>query len=220
MGPETPSSFGARFYALLLYLYPASFRREYGDSMLQLFNDQRRSARGAGAHAMLWCKTFRDLVLSVPAAHSNDASPKRSTGAAFVWTVVVILGVLFLINGLILPSMISRTPSGDAVAAVVEAPGVAPSGEYRSIAQVTAGVVSTLLALGAFLLAARQRSPLTGAATFVAGAALTFMTLATLPWLWQPLDRYPPAIAWALAIWPLAAIAWVALRVGRWQQRH
>jgi hypothetical protein len=236
VGPETQSSFGARLYALLLYLYPASFRREYGDSMLQLFNDQRRSARGAGAYAMLWWKTLRDLVLSVPAAHSNDASPKRSKGAAFVWTVVVVLGALFLVNELILPSMISRmtctaddlkfsctiplgTSRGWAAAIVVPAPGVAPSGEYRAIAQVAAGAFSTLLAFGAFLLALRLRSLLTGAATFVAGAALTFMALAMNPWLWGPLDRYPAAITWALLVWPLAALAWLAVTIIARQQR-
>jgi hypothetical protein len=188
MSSKVPDSFGARLYALLLYLYPTSFRREYGESMLQLFNDQSRAVQGAGGYAMLWLKMLRDLVLSVPAAHSNTVSPKPSRGAAFVWTVVVILGLVFLVNGMILPSMISRMPN-DAVTAVVEAPGVAPTGEYRAIAQVTAGVVSTLLAFGAFLLAVRQRSMLTGAATFVAGWALTFGALATLPWIWLPLDR-------------------------------
>jgi hypothetical protein len=132
MASDRPVSFGARLYALLLYLYPPSFRREYGESMLQLFNDQRRSVRGAGGYAMLWWKTLRDLVLSLPAAHSNDASRRPSRGAAFVWTVLVILGLVFLVNGLILPSMISRMPSGDAaVAAVVEAPGVAPRCQQR-----------------------------------------------------------------------------------------
>jgi hypothetical protein len=75
-----------------------------------------------------------------------------------------------------------------------------------------------LLACGAFLLAVHQRTLLTGAATFVAGAALTLIALAMLPWLWLPLDRYPPAIAWALGIWPLTAIAWAARLIVRWHQ--
>jgi hypothetical protein len=41
MGPLTMAanasgSFGSRLYALLLYLYPSSFRRAYGESTVQL----------------------------------------------------------------------------------------------------------------------------------------------------------------------------------------
>ena len=166
---------------------------------------------------MLWLKTLRDLLLSVPAAHSNEPRP-ASTGARFVWTLLVILALVFLLNSLILPSMISRMPS-DGVAAVVETPGVGPTGEYRAVAQVVVVVVSTLLVVGAFLFAVRQRSMATGAAGFVAGAALTFIALAMNPWLWLPRDQYPVAIAWALGIWPLAAVVWAVLRVvGRRKQ--
>jgi hypothetical protein len=167
---------------------------------------------------MLWLKTLRDLLLSVPAAHSHGSGPS-SAGGRVLWTIVVIMGLVFLLNAMVLPNMISRMPSSDApAAAVIEGAGVAPSGEYRAVAQVTAGAVSTLLAFGALLFALR-RSVATGAAAFVVGAALTFMVLATLPWLWLPLDRYPVAIAWALGIWPLAAIAWLALLIVRRQQR-
>jgi hypothetical protein len=188
--------------------------------MVQLFNDQRRLVRGPGGYAMLWLKTLRDLVLSVPAAHTSERSGGPSKGAAFVWTLLAILGVLFLLNAMVLPSMIMRTPGGDGVAAAdVEAYGVAPTGEYRVIAQVVASGVATLLAFGAFLFAIRHHSLLTGAATFVAGATLTCMALAMSPWLWLPLDRYPAAIAWALAVWPLAAIAWAVSSIVRRRQR-
>jgi hypothetical protein len=195
---------------LLLYLYPTSFRREYGESMQQLFDDQRRAANGAGGYAMLWLKTLRDLLLSVPAAHS-DQPRTASTGVRFVWTLIVILGLVFLLNAVVLPSMISRLPS-DGVAAAVQTPNVGPAGEFRALAQVAAGVVSTMLVVGAFLFAIRQRSAVNGAAAFVAGAALTFVALALNPWLWVPLDRYPVAIAWALGIWPVAAVVWAVLR--------
>ena len=211
MSSRTTRSIGARCYALLLYLYPTSFRREYGESMLQLFNDQHRAVNGAGGHAMLWLKTLRDLLLSVPAAHSSHPRP-ASGGARFVWTFLVILGLVFLLNGLILPQMISRMPS-DGAAAVAEVSGAGPSGEYRAVAQLVVGLISTLLVLGAFLFAVRQRSSATGAAVFVAGGALTFMALAVNPWLWLPLDRYPVGIVWALGIWPLAAVVWAVLRV-------
>jgi hypothetical protein len=211
MSSKPPRSIGARFYGLLLYLYPTSFRREYGEAMRQLFDDQRRAANGAGGHAMLWLKTLRDLLLSVPAAHS-DHRRTASTGVRFVWTLLVILGLVFLLNAVVLPSMISKSPS-DGVAAAVERRVAGPAGEFREVAQVGAGVVSTMLVIGAFLFAIRQRRAVNGAAAFVAGAALIFVSLAMSPWLWLPLDRYPVAIAWALGIWPVAAVVWAVLRV-------
>lgn len=212
MRTEPPGSFSARLYGLLLYLYPPSFRREYGEAMLQLFNDQHRAARGAGGYATLWLKTLRDVVRSVPAAHSSrrDGAARYSKGAVFVWTIVAILGFAFLLNALVLPAWISRTPSADE-AAVVASSALGPTGEYRTLARVAVAFVSTLLAAAAFLFALRQRRVLNGAAAFVAGAGLTFFALAVNPWIWLPLDEYPVAIGWALGIWPFAALGWIAL---------
>lgn len=204
---------GSKLYALLLYLYPLAFRREYGDEMLQLFNDQRRAVRGAGGYAMLWLKTLRDLVLSVPAAHASDrggAARSSKRGAVLLWTIVAILGVVFLVNAVVLPNSISRAPSADEVT-LVATPELGPSGEFRTVARVVAAIVSALLALGALLFALRQPRILSGAPVFVVGAALTFGALAMNPWIWLPLDRYPVAIASALGIWPLAAAAWLML---------
>jgi len=214
MTSRARGSFGARLYALLLYLYPSRFRREYGEAMQQLFNDQRRAVRGAGGYAMLWLKTLRDLVLSVPAAHSNATSSK---GAVVLWIVVAVLAVVFVVNGVVLPSYLSRVPS-DAAAAVAATSADGPTGEFRTVAQVAAGLVSTLLAFGAFLFAVRQRRVANGMAAFVVGAALTFMALAMNPWLWLPLDRYPAGIMWALGVWPLAAVAYVAATIASRRQ--
>jgi hypothetical protein len=213
MGLKDAKSFGARLYALLLYLYPASFRREYGESMLQLFNDQCRSISGPGGYAVLWVKTLRDLLLSVPAAHSNGPRP-ASNGARLLWTVLAVLGLVFVVNAVILPSWISRMPSD--VPTIVQATEAAMPGPYRTVALVAVAIVSTLLALGALVFALRQPNLSTGAVAFVVGAGLTCMGLAINPWLWTPLDRYPVSIAWAVGIWPLAAIAWAVLAlIGR-----
>ena len=160
---------------------------------------------------MLWLKTLRDLLHSVPAAHA-DGPRSPSTGGRVMWSVVVILALVFLVNAVILPSMISRVPGGG-VAEVAPAVEVAAPGPYRAVAQVAAATISTLLAFGALLFALRQRSVLNGAAAFIAGAALTFVGLAMNPWLWAPMNSYPVSIAWALGIWPLAAISWIALRI-------
>lgn len=56
-------------YQRLLRLYPASFRREYGPDMVQVFSDclydeVRRRRRAASAR--VWLHTLRDLAVSVP----------------------------------------------------------------------------------------------------------------------------------------------------------
>jgi hypothetical protein len=205
----------SKLYALLLYLYPPPFRREYGEAMLQLFNDQRRDVRGAGGHVMLWLKTLRDLVFSVPAAHASargGASPSPKT-VVMLWTIVAVLGVVFLLSAVVLPNSISKVPDAGE-AALVASPGLGPPGEYRTVAQVAAALVSTLFAIGALRFALRQRRMLSGAPVFVVGAALTFNALAINPWIWLP-EQYPVAIAWALGIWPVAATAWIVLTVSR-----
>jgi hypothetical protein len=130
----------------------------------------------------------------------------------------VILAFAFLLNAVVLPSWIGRLPSAE-VAAVAVTPVGGPTSEYLPAAQLVAAVVSTLLALGVFLFALRQRNVVTGLASFVAGAGLTFVALAMNPWLWLPLDRYPVAVAWAVGIWPLAAVGWLGLWIARRQAR-
>jgi apolipoprotein N-acyltransferase len=61
--------------------------------------------------------------------------------------------------------------------------------------------------------AQRRRNVLDGVAAFIGGAAITFVALAMNPWIWLPLTQYPVAVVWALGIWPLSVIAWIALRV-------
>ena len=198
----------SKLYTLLLYLYPATFRREYGEPMLQLFDDQRRAARGVGGYAMLWFKTLRDLLLSVPEAHAN--APRSSKPAVLLW-IVAILGLLFVLNAVVLPSMIGRVPASGEVAPVV-VDGAGPSGEYRVVAQVGVALLSTVLAFGVLKFAQRRRNVLNGVAAFIAGAAITFVALAMNPWIWLPFAQFPVGVAWALGVWPLSLVAWIALR--------
>ncbi len=112
--------------------------------------------------------------------------------------------------------VISFEKNEAAIGRVVEAlvdEAVTDDGEYVAVARGAAALISTLLALGAFVFALRRRSMANGAAVFIAGGALTFIALAMNPWLWVPLDEYPVAITWALGIWALAAIAWAVLTV-------
>ena len=211
---------GSRLYALLLHLYPRAFRREYGESMLQLFDDQRRAARGAGGNAMLWLKTLRDLVLSVPAAHSNErqADGQRRTsavGALFVWGLIAVLACAFLAFAVVIPSTVGYLPDEAASIASAEQAAAGDPRPYRTLVIGGIALVATLLAGAAFLFSLAQRSVLNGAATFVAGALLSIVTLASNPWIW--IRQGEPSIVglWILAVWPLAAIAWGALTIAR-----
>lgn len=57
-------------YRWLLYLYPADFRREYGDLMLCVFEDTCHDRTGWVA---LWGNTVRDLIQSVYHEYRNKA---------------------------------------------------------------------------------------------------------------------------------------------------
>ena len=61
-----------KIYNLLLYTYPARFRREYGTEMAQVFRDDMRatlSNSGKAAFLGLWLITFFDLIKTALAEH-------------------------------------------------------------------------------------------------------------------------------------------------------
>ena len=58
-----------RTYGLLLRLYPASFRREYGEEMRAIFARRRRDASGPLARAGLWIDTIADVLWNAVLVH-------------------------------------------------------------------------------------------------------------------------------------------------------
>jgi hypothetical protein len=67
-----PLALSGRIYNLLLYAYPASFRREYGRPMAQLFRDEARDTlQGSGTAGLigLWFLTLFDLLKTAIAEH-------------------------------------------------------------------------------------------------------------------------------------------------------
>jgi len=61
-----------RVYRALLRLYPADFRRRFGEETVQLFSDQLRdaSARGPlGGIAITWLRTLGDLAITAVSEH-------------------------------------------------------------------------------------------------------------------------------------------------------
>ncbi len=64
-----------RIYGLLLYLYPRSFRQEYGMPMAQLFRDKHRESLHTGRLPVLinlWLFTLFDLLKTALVEHLSD----------------------------------------------------------------------------------------------------------------------------------------------------
>ena len=55
-------------YRLLLRLYPASFRHEYGDQMCRIFAERRRRAT-TGERVQLWIEVLYDAIATAPRVH-------------------------------------------------------------------------------------------------------------------------------------------------------
>lgn len=89
-----------RLYRAMLWLYPASFRREYGAELRATFAAGRRARSGAVAVAAFWLAAIADVVTNAAAAHADmlwqdvrhvGRLVRRSPG--FVVTMLAIVGL-------------------------------------------------------------------------------------------------------------------------------
>jgi len=87
-------------YRFLLAAYPAKFRQEYGEEMLQLFRDcALRAVRQNGPEGMvrLWAVTFFDLIQSLFKEHlQKETNVSKSTFIRISGWALVLAGVSFL----------------------------------------------------------------------------------------------------------------------------
>ena len=58
-----------RLYKVLLHLYPASFRTEYGSELVRIYSERRRRTRNPVSILWLWLTEFIDLLFN--AAHTH-----------------------------------------------------------------------------------------------------------------------------------------------------
>ncbi len=61
-----------RFYRVLLKLFPARFREEYGTLLEQQFDREYRELRRPLDHLWLWLRALHDLAVSIPREFSNE----------------------------------------------------------------------------------------------------------------------------------------------------
>jgi putative ABC transport system permease protein len=90
-----------RLYRLLLYLYPASFRADYGEEMAAIFRVRLRAATGLMRLA-LWFAVVQEIIMNAPAAHWDILKQdlrytartlNRARGFALTAILVTALGV-------------------------------------------------------------------------------------------------------------------------------
>jgi len=71
-----------KLYALLLRLYPARFRRQYGEEAMRVFRERLRDERGTLARLRLWFDLLADTGLSLPREYRRAASPLSTVRAS------------------------------------------------------------------------------------------------------------------------------------------
>lgn len=80
-------------YQRLLRLYPASFRRDYGQAMVQLFCDRLRDEarhRPRAAAMRAWLQTLGDLALSVPDQRIEVFMSEQQTTARLLTAIIAV----------------------------------------------------------------------------------------------------------------------------------
>jgi predicted permease len=114
-----------KLYRLLLKLYPARFREEYGTPLEQQFSDEIRESDGTFARFAVWMRTLRDLAISIPLElarelrqdlHYSVRIYSRRPGvtilafAAMALAIGATTGVFSVVNALLLRSLPFRSP--------------------------------------------------------------------------------------------------------------
>jgi MacB-like protein len=114
-----------KLYRLLLNLYPARFREEYGGPLQQQFLDDYREADTAGARFKLWLSALGDLAWSIPVelahelkqdfSHSLRVHARRPFVTTFTIAILALAiggatGVFSVVNAVLIKALPFRDP--------------------------------------------------------------------------------------------------------------
>ena len=214
-------SWSIRAYAILLHLYPPSFRREFGDSMLLVFGDLTRdvgSRAGVAGLTLLWMRTLVDLAVSLGRAYAGDRRDSwypLATGALVLYLVAVsaVVGYgAWRYSEFYTAPAFSRfgAPAADEnqLLAAYDRALAGEFGGYRSFTVAAGMSLAGLLGLTAAVFGLWQRSFVHAIGVLLVAGVLTIVALQLLPTIWFPLDRYPVSALWLIGGGlPLAAAA-------------
>ncbi len=90
------------FYRFLLYIYPASFRYEYGEELLRVFDQRRRMRSGVISVPAFWLEQIFDTLYNAAIVHWDilqrdlkytARTVSRAPGFAFTAILVTALGI-------------------------------------------------------------------------------------------------------------------------------
>jgi predicted permease len=114
-----------KLYRILVKLYPARFREEYGTPLEQQLSDDYREAEGSFARFVVYLRTLRDLAISIPLELARELRQDlrysvriyaRRPGVTFLAVAAMALaigattGVFSVVNALLLRSLPFRAP--------------------------------------------------------------------------------------------------------------
>jgi hypothetical protein len=198
-----------RVYRSLLLAYPAAFRREYGESLMQLFRDQMRDCSGRwGTRVLLWMRMLADTFRAAPAMHLETVTGPEGWLMKSRAALAALLGLLLMeAESLVLKLTVFqiRTPFTRAFQAHRPSD---PVYRWMYLLGVFSGIraVEVILALALFLLVLRRfslgslaRGALAGVAAAVAGGcALNYV------FVFRYLESGHAVVSWLL---PVAAVA-------------
>lgn len=208
---DKATSWSILTYQLILHAYPYSFRREFGESMTQVFGDSVRDAwkrAGLAGLARLWMRTVIDVVRSLFSAYVSEKRDSRfklavGLSALYVCSLVGVVGYGAIAFGeFYQPPTFSKfgAPNAheDLLIAAYEKAMNGEFGAYRIFTAAAGFSLAVLLGATSALFGLWQKSPLHGAGALLVGTAFTVVAFQLLPTLWFPLDRYPVGALWLM----------------------
>lgn len=200
-------------YALVLWIYPPRFRRDFGEAMTQVFGDLARDAcrtSGLAGLLVLWMRTSADVLISVARAYWSERR-QAPVAAAAVYGCALVLSLGY---GAIQFGQFYNAPSfsrfgstlgENALIAAYEQALSGEFGQYRLFVRLTIAVLTGALGIAAAMFGVWQRSFLHGTAALAAGTVVTVAALSVLPPMWFPLDRYPVGALFVFGGFPVIA---------------